>query len=67
MMAVGITSFATIMVKKNGLENIKKTQKMEKFSSERPEELNGFDTPEFFRTNLNNYEGQFLFGYIRHS
>lgn len=56
-MAVGITSFATIMAKKNGLENVKKTQKMEKFSSERPEELNGFDTHEFFRTNLNNYEG----------
>ena len=61
MMVVGITSFASIQENDNRLEEFvmeyQETQTVEMLSREMPEDLNVTNVREFFRTNLNNYEG----------
>ena len=61
MMAVGMTSFSTMVDNENGLEefrnDVQMTQSIEMMSTERSEALEITDVREFFRTNLNNYEG----------
>ena len=61
MMVVGMTSFATMTDNENRLEEFRKdvqaTEKIEMISTERSQDLDVSDVREFFRANLNNYEG----------
>ena len=61
MMVVGMTSFAALQENDNRLEEFvmeyQEGQNVERMSREMPEDLEITDVREFFRTNLNNYEG----------
>ena len=61
MMVVGMTSFASLQENDNRLgefvSGYQETQTAEMVSRETPEDLGITDVREFFRANLNNYEG----------